>query len=87
MNLILLSTLATVGCCIFVNIKEKLKTEVVQTLDYKDSLTSKGFIFRDEEVIRYPENFNKKNVMFTYLNGEKIPKNSIIAIISSLESL
>ena len=79
MNLILLSTLATVGCCIFVNIKEKLKTEVVQTLDYKDSLTSKGFIFRDEEVIRYPENFNKKNVMFTYLNGEKIPKNSIIA--------
>ncbi len=82
-SLILLSALSIIGCSMFVYINDRIKTEVVQIIDYKDIVTSRGFILRDEEVISQPESFNKNNVMFTCLNGEKVSKNSIIAKIYS----
>lgn len=64
---------------IYVYIHDKIKTEVAEITDFKDTLYSSGFVVRDEEVISSRELSDDKYISFTNLENKKIAENSIIA--------
>lgn len=67
------------GLFFVIYIKNKLKTELAEFIEFKDTITSEGFILRDEKIVEIPEKYVSKKVFFMYNNGDSVAKNSVIA--------
>lgn len=78
-NLFILSLILFFILWLNVRLHDKIKTEVAEITDFKDTLYSYGFVVRDEEVISSQELSDNKYISFSNLENEKIAENSIIA--------
>ena len=78
-NLFILSLILFFILWINICIHDRIKTEVAEITDFKDTLYSYGFVVRDEEIISSNELSDDKYISFNNLESEKVSKDSIIA--------
>lgn len=88
-NRIIFLTSAAAAMAFYVSVsamQSKIATQEAEIVNFSNDVCSKGFAVRDEEIIDSSEGENPKNMVFNFSNGEKVPKDSIIAGVYGSES-